>query len=442
MARSVANVDILTDTFNTWVLRTNEIIQVINSDILTANSTQGVTGTPAAPRNALLYGTFTANTLVGNTLSIGTFVANSTAVQVGASLKFIANNSTGSPGQLLTTDGSRIYWSTASGTGTVTSLANAAGVLFTNLPSGAFGSPITSSGTIGVRAGDGIVVDSRGVSVNTVFLAASVTNASTLQNRTWETPAAIGTSTANTGTFTTVTSGLTTGYRLQGDVAFLISNSVFRTQGYVDATTPNSGTDGGVRVRGNATSGVAYIQVTDSLGSTEWGNFKAHSNGYIVWSGAIAGANYPNLIPTGTVMLFAQTNAPVGWTKITTHDNKALRVVSGTASSGGTTSFTSAFNTSFSTDGHVLTEAQLPAHRHLEFANIDTSYNTLTSPAGGAPYPTSDASGGSSGASYNIGGASFEPNIGLSGSIGSGSAHSHTLNFNVQYVDVILASKN
>ena len=41
------------------------------------------------------------------------------------------------------------------------------------------------------------------------------------------------------------------------------------------------------------------------------------------------------LFPTGTLMLFQQTAAPTGWTKQTTHDDKALRVVSGTASSGG-----------------------------------------------------------------------------------------------------------
>jgi len=425
MARSVANVDILTDTFNTWVLRTNEIIQVINSEVITANSTQGVTGTIASPRNALLNGTFTANTLAGNTLSLGaSFIANSTAVLVGASQKFIANNSTGSPGQLLATDGSSIYWSTASGTGTVTSLANGAGIFFTALPSGAFGSPITSYGTIGVRAGDGIVVDSRGVSVNTAFLTSSVTNASTLQGRTWESPGTIGSTTANTGVFTTVTAGQTTGYRLQNDAVFLISNSVFRTQGYIDATTPNSGTVGGVRVRGNPTSGVAYIQVTDSLGSTEWGNFKAHSNGYIVWSGAIAGANYPNLIPSGTVMLFAQTNAPVGWTKITTHDNKALRVVSGAASSGGTTTFTSAFNSSFTTDGHALNINEIPAHTHS--GTVGVSYGGSHTGANG----------------FEEGRGNPDWEAGSIGAAGGSGEHSHTLNFDVQYVDVILASKN
>jgi len=293
MARSVANVDILTDTFNTWVLRTNEVIEVLNSEVLTANSTQGVTGTPAAPRNALLHGTFTANTLAGNTLSLGAnFVANSTAIQVGSSLRFIANNSTGSPGQLLTTDGNRIYWSTAAGSGTVTQLANGAGVFFTDLPVGAFGSPITSFGTIRIRAGDGIVVDSRGISVNTQFISSGLTNAQTLQGRVWEAPGAIGSATANTGAFTTVTSGLTTGYRLQGDSVFLISNSVFRTQGFVDATTPSTpGSTGGIRVRSNA-SGAAYIQITNNLGTSEWANFFFNSTGKATYSGAFEVGNF------------------------------------------------------------------------------------------------------------------------------------------------------
>jgi len=46
---------------------------------------------------------------------------------------------------------------------------------------------------------------------------------------------------------------------------------------------------------------------------------------------------------SGTALLFQQTSAPTGWTKSTTHNDKALRVVSGAASSGGSVAFTSAF---------------------------------------------------------------------------------------------------
>lgn len=76
-------------------------------------------------------------------------------------------------------------------------------------------------------------------------------------------------------------------------------------------------------------------------------------------------------IPSGTRMLFQQTAAPTGWTKITTEDDKALRVVSGTASTGGSVAFTSAFaaqsvagtiaNTvSGNVGGRTLTNSHLP----------------------------------------------------------------------------------
>lgn len=47
----------------------------------------------------------------------------------------------------------------------------------------------------------------------------------------------------------------------------------------------------------------------------------------------------PSFIPSGTYMLFDSTNAPTGWTKDTTHNDKALRLVSGSVTTGGSASF-------------------------------------------------------------------------------------------------------
>jgi len=144
-------------------------------------------------------------------------------------------------------------------------------------------------------------------------------------------------------------------------------------------------------------------------------------------------------IPSGTLMLFQQTAAPTGWTKQTTHDNKALRVVSGTAGSGGTTAFTSVFTnqtvtTSVSVSGTTgsttLSTGQMPSHDHTVYAGDAMIGNRAMSGAV-ACYSTSfqtTANGGNG--SHNH---SFS---------GSGSGTSSAVTLNVQYVDLIIASKN
>lgn len=163
--------------------------------------------------------------------------------------------------------------------------------------------------------------------------------------------------------------------------------------------------------------------IIDSNGSVGIGTAAPSSALEIAAPGVFTGAWA--YLPAGTTMLFAQTAAPTGWTKSTTHNNKALRVVSGTASSGGSVAFTTAFSAarglSGSTDGHTLTIAEIPAHTHTQEVM-----------GGGINF--------ASGAGYNT-------TTGNTGSTGGGGAHSHTLaagsvNLDVQYVDVIIAVKD
>ena len=124
--------------------------------------------------------------------------------------------------------------------------------------------------------------------------------------------------------------------------------------------------------------------------------------------------------PMGTAMLFAQAAAPTGWTKQTTHNDKSLRVVSG---SGGGSGGVQAFSTLFgrkATDGSSLSIAQLAAHDH----SISVANGTSGSYSG---YMRSVSSVGYSG---------------VTGSQGSGSTHSHGLDLRVQYVDVIICTKD
>lgn len=127
---------------------------------------------------------------------------------------------------------------------------------------------------------------------------------------------------------------------------------------------------------------------------------------------------------SGTLMLFQQTAAPTGWTKQTTHNNKALRVVSGTASSGGSVAFTTAF-ASGSTGATTLTTAQIPSHNHAGPAGSEFS------------------SYGSAGVGSAAGPSGFRNDpIRLVSSTGGGGSHNHSLNLAVQYVDLIIASKD
>lgn len=64
MSRPVANVDVITDSFEIWLLETNELLHALSTEIITANNTYANTGNTAFPRTAQLYGTFGANNLV------------------------------------------------------------------------------------------------------------------------------------------------------------------------------------------------------------------------------------------------------------------------------------------------------------------------------------------------------------------------------------------
>jgi len=120
----------------------------------------------------------------------------------------------------------------------------------------------------------------------------------------------------------------------------------------------------------------------------------------------------------GTRMLFSQTVAPVGWTK-QSHDNKALRLTTGSVGIGGSVAFTTAFKLQDAPTGaHQLTIAEMPAHTH-EYLGV----------AGGP----------------NSGGGGFSGDLDVETTpTGGDGTHSHTIGIDlaVQYVDVILAEKD
>lgn len=135
---------------------------------------------------------------------------------------------------------------------------------------------------------------------------------------------------------------------------------------------------------------------------------------------------------SGDKLIAAQTTAPVGWTKDTTHDNKALRLVSGSVSAGGSSPFTSVFasRTPTGTVSAVsLSTAQLAPHDHTLAKGSGSTVsvpNTVNRSA--------------------LGGSTTGPAFTVS-SAGSGSTHDHTfsgsaMDFAVAYVDVIIIVKD
>ena len=144
------------------------------------------------------------------------------------------------------------------------------------------------------------------------------------------------------------------------------------------------------------------------------------------------------------ISAFQQTLAPTGWTKLTTHDNKALRLITGTVSTGGSASFTSVFT------ARTIAQANLPNVTLVATSLTITGAPELAGGAAGQTFiingtaETSFAVGGATPARKNTSTGALSINagtLGVGGNVplgGSGTA----LDFALQYVDVISAQKD
>jgi hypothetical protein len=184
-----------------------------------------------------------------------------------------------------------------------------------------------------------------------------------------------------------------------------------------------------------ASNGTAAAPSITFGSDTDTGLYRSAANTMNYTSGGVDRGELFYL-PSGTTMLFVQTSAPTGWTKSTTHDNKALRIVSGTASSGGTTAFTTVFA------ARTLVEANLPSHTHTFSAttssNGDHSHTVAISQSAAANAGAGVAGSGTGPISTSTTGAHTHTLSGTTGATGSATA----VDFAVQYVDAIIAVRD
>lgn len=163
MARPVSNVEVTTDTFQSWLNKTNELADLVTTEVVTANSTLGET-----TGNAHVYGTFGADVMVA-------------------------------------TDGLRGGNPSVSNTLTITSNTNINGGL-TVTGHGSFSNGVT---TDWIDTGD-VEINSTSISIGGFVVNSSssfenANNASHLQDATWESPGALGSTTSNTANVSTLT---------------------------------------------------------------------------------------------------------------------------------------------------------------------------------------------------------------------------------------------
>ena len=204
-----------------------------------------------------------------------------------------------------------------------------------------------------------------------------------------------------------------------GSIATQNSNSVTITGGSVTGITDLTVSDGGTGrstlttnnvLLGNGTSAINFVAPSTS------GNVLT-SNG-TTWTSTAPAAS--GGFDAGTRMAFQQTAAPTGWTKQTTAaiNDSILRLVTGTASSGGATGF-STYNAATTTGATTLSTAQIPSHTHT--------------------YPRSN---NEDGVDSLLGANNNFPQLRNTGATGGGGSHTHTMTKNIKFYDFIIAAKD
>lgn len=215
------------------------------------------------------------------------------------------------------------------------------------------------------------------------------------------------------------------------------------TASQIQAYIESNLTSGSLILKGDGSGGVANATATNG---TAGQYLKTNADGTFDWESVVT-------FNSGTRMLFAQTAAPTGWTKDTVnYNNHSLRVVTGTASTGGSVDFTTAFTSQTPTGSVTITSVtgsagattlstpQIPSHSHGPGSLINAPGNNRRFES--SPGPTNGTNGDAiqgTTAAAGGGGSHSHP---FSFSSGSGTFSGSAINLAVKYLDVITATKD
>lgn len=163
--------------------------------------------------------------------------------------------------------------------------------------------------------------------------------------------------------------------------------------------------------------------------------------------------------PSGTRVVFQQAAAPLGWaTDASITDHTLLLTNTGGAVVTSGNAYTGMFLSAWSSDGHALSQAELASHGHTiaDPGHNHSSPGHQHGTASGFNFWTATPTGG---ASVNLPGGANSINqetstgavavtintaftgINSTNATGSGSAHSHTKTFNVNYAQAVVGVK-
>jgi hypothetical protein len=146
--------------------------------------------------------------------------------------------------------------------------------------------------------------------------------------------------------------------------------------------------------------------------------------------------------PTGTKMSFFQAAAPTGWTQDTSNNNAMMRVINSAGGGAGGSDSPIVFNSAHThaTGSHVLTEAQMPSHRHNSGVTVRIGGDGQDTPYGYVLHDTNTWE-----RHKNYVGAQAQP---WTSTVGSDNSHNHgnTVSggstFEPKYVDMIICAKD